>query len=208
MSKPSGYTTRVILLDHLSNEPKSNLAWKQFDAQYREIIIRYALRCGLSMTDAEDVQQRSYLILLSVFPKFHYDPQKGRFRAYLASVVRRSIGQQRNSPSKHRAFSIGEFDPASETIDDPIWDKEWTLKHYRNALGTIQKTFDIQSVDVFQDLIRGLSVATIAEQRNLETDAVYKIKYRTRDRIKQLVQEQIKNEETPSHVNWQLSTTP
>jgi DNA-directed RNA polymerase specialized sigma24 family protein len=81
--------------------------------------------------------------------------------------------------------------------DDPAWNQEWVRHHYRRALHTLRATHDPKSIEVFQRLLAGSSVRDVAASFEMTEQAVHKIKQRVRDRLKELIASQLRDEEQP-----------
>jgi RNA polymerase sigma-70 factor (ECF subfamily) len=73
--------TRPSLLSRV-RDTADQAAWSEFDGRYRDLILRYACRQGLSAADAEDVRQLVMLRLVRVLPDFRYDAAHGRFQRF------------------------------------------------------------------------------------------------------------------------------
>src|SRR5262249_50590980 len=98
--------TRASLLSRL-RDPADAVAWSEFDATYRDLILRHCRRRGLQTEDAEDVQQQVMLALARALPAFRYDAARNRFRDHLGQVVNHAIHRHRLSrlPDPH-AFPL------------------------------------------------------------------------------------------------------
>src|SRR5262245_61826293 len=86
-------STHTTLLNRLADE-KDMSAWADFQRRYRELIVSYARRRGLQPADCDDVLQDVLFGLTKALPAFHYDPARGRFRAYLKTIVNRAVGRR------------------------------------------------------------------------------------------------------------------
>ncbi len=191
-------TTRATLLERVGAHDPG--AWREFDQLYGELILRYALRWGLQLVDAEDVRQTVLLSLSNALPRFAYDPQRGRFRDYLARTVRHEIFRHlRRHKSDAGGLAMGgaQLDDMREDPDDHDgrWEQEWVLVHYRRALRTMRATHDPQSLAVFERLMAGDPIAEVAEAFTLTPEAVRKVKQRVKERLRTLIAEQIRREE-------------
>lgn len=193
-------TTSPSLLERL-RDPDDRAAWREFDRRYGDLIVRYARARGLQAADAEDVRQMALLGLSKSMPGFHYAPQRGRFRSYLGAVVRHAIfrwkSRIRCPGPDAAALPLFEGDaPVDDAAElDKEWDREWVAHHCRKALATVRETHDPQSVEVFERLLAGDDPATVASARQISLDAVLKIKQRVRARLRDLVSEQIREED-------------
>lgn len=173
-------------------------AWREFDARYRELIVRFCRRKGLQTSDAEDVRQIVMLNLARQMRSFEYQPKKGRFRHYLGTTVSNAIHRYYRSPRPERggldlAVAADAEAPPDETLDQE-WETEWMLHHYRIAMAHVRSTADMKSVEVFEHLLGGGSTDDAAETFEMTRDAVHKVKQRMRDRLKLRIKKQIDDE--------------
>jgi RNA polymerase sigma factor (sigma-70 family) len=202
MSVPS---TQLTLIARLQN-PNDEHAWKRFELCYRGLVIRFAMRQGLQVTDAEDVAQAVFAGLLRSMPGFRLDPEKGRFRNYLFRVVRNEISRVRTRDARPTgvagALPLNEgalsCDDAGRDLGvDPTeraFEEEWINHHFRIAMAEIRRTFAPESVAMFERLMRGEPVEAIAVDCKTTPQAVHKVKQRIRDKMKALVERQIADE--------------
>jgi RNA polymerase sigma factor (sigma-70 family) len=192
--------TQVTLLQRLRN-PADETAWRTFEGRYRELIVRFARSRGQQQADAEDIAQTVLSSLLGAFGRFEYDRARGRFRDYLFRVVRNAIARQ---AGKRRPCEAGEdllaVVEAPESPDALAWvrewEREWEDHHFRLALETVRRTFEATSVGIFERCLKGDPIRAIATETGMTEQAVHKVKQRIRDRMKELIAEQIHDEET------------
>jgi len=190
--------TRASLLSRVRNA-SDHASWVEFEARYGELILRYALARGLQHADAEDVRQLVMMSLASALRKFNYSPQRGRFRDYLGRIVRNAVVRLRARPNR-AATPLDTYVEATlcaedKSETDSVWDQEWVDHHYRLALGSLRETLDPRSIDVFEQLVNGKSVAEVAADFGMSQQAVHKVKQRARDRMRELVAAQIRDED-------------
>ncbi len=80
--------TRESLLDRLKVEGAHD-AWREFFHLYWRPILRYARKLGLGEHEAQEILQETMVALMRQLPQFAYDPQRGRFRNFLLTIVHR-----------------------------------------------------------------------------------------------------------------------
>ncbi|UCE59886.1 MAG: sigma-70 family RNA polymerase sigma factor [Phycisphaerales bacterium] len=174
----------------------------EFDAKYRKLILCYCRARGLQTADAEDIRQIAMTNLAKALRSFEYKPARGRFRGYLGQVVRSAISRHFKRPdAQARALDTNvlatvEADDAGQT--DEVWEREWVRHHYRLAMQAVRAAFDPKSVQIFDRLLAGDGVSRLASDFQMTTQAVHKIKQRIRDRLKELIADQIGQEEDDS----------
>lgn len=188
--------TQSSLLSRV-RDPGDDAAWAEFNEKYRELIRRYCLARGLTAADAEDVHQMSMLRLFRVLPRFAYDRGKGRFRDYLYRTVRSAIADLRSRPNPGApAVDItGLADTAAREGADELWEQEWADHHFRTALQTVRGSFEARSVGMFERLLAGETIESVAGAFETTPQAVHKVKQRIRDRLKELIEAQVRQED-------------
>lgn len=189
-------TTQPSLLSRV-RDASDGAAWREFDVKYRELILRYCRARGVSVTDAEDVRQIAMTNLAKSLRGFQYDRERGRFRSYLGQVVRSAMRRHFSRPeTRHRTLdSVALAVTAGEDAADDVWEREWMRHHYRLAMATVRRGFERRSVEMFDRLLGGDAVAQIAKDYATSEQAVHKVKQRVRDRLKELIEVQIREEE-------------
>ena len=191
--------TRISLLSRV-RDGSDDAAWAEFENRYRDLILRYALVRGVQHADADDICQIVMMSLATALRSFRYSSERGRFRDYLGRVVRNAVARFRSRPNPIAVgLDIGVEATDSEG-DDPVdllWEREWVDHHYRLALRTVRATFDHRSVEIFEHLVNGKSVASVAAKHGTTEQAVHKIKQRIRARMEELVAAQVREEDEP-----------
>lgn len=191
-------TTQPSLLSRV-RDAADDKAWREFDAKYRELVLRYCRARGLQTSDAEDVRQIAMANLARSLRSFEYKPARGRFRGYLGQVVRSAISRHFRRPDTPphaldtNVLVTVEADDAGQA--DEVWEREWVRHHYRLAMQTVRAAFDLKSVQIFNRLLAGDSVSQLASDYQTTIQAVHKVKQRIRDRLKELIADQIRQED-------------
>ena len=195
MAWKSTHPSLLQRLGDTANEP----AWREFDRWYGELIVGYCRSCGLQPTDAEDIRQTVMLNLSKAMPKFVYDPQRGRFRSYLRRVVRNAIASQATKPDrKMAALNSAVLDRIGEDETDgadALWEQAWVRHHYRLALHTLRQSCEARTLAVFDRLVAGDTINQVAEVFDMSYDAVLRNRQRVRDRLRNIIADQVRGEE-------------
>lgn len=194
-----GRTTSTTLLGRL-RDGQDAAAWREFDQRYRDLLMRFCVRRGVSWTDAEDVVQHVFVGLAKSLPQFTYDRNRGRFRDYLFRCVRNSISQWAarsiGKPLSLVTDSAGNVPtPEPDAVESSAWEDEWIGHHYRLAMRTVEQTFEPRSVQIFNRSVAGATVAELAREFDLSEPAVHQLRRRIRDRMQELVAEHIRLED-------------
>ena len=181
-------TTRASLLLRIrSNDDRS--AWEQFDAIYRPIMRRFAIMRGLSPTDVDDVVQDCMAAIREHIRTFDYDPSKGRFRAWLRTMVnnrcRNLARNRREVGERSRTFEIPQ---QREPTPEAAFDRLWLEEHLRYCLTMLRREFLEEEIDAYDRLaIEGWSVEQVCESSEKSPDEVYRLKYRVSQRLREML---------------------
>lgn len=192
----SGQTTRGTLLQRVRQGADSD-AWRELDAAYREMLLRFCRSRGLQHADAEDVIQMVFSRLISGLRAFEYDRSRGRFRDYLFRCVRSAISDwARCQEPRHSGVLLAE---AESPEPAPSWSRafenEWIDHHYRTALSAIAADVEESSLRVISATLAGRTVKEIAGSTGMSEMAVYQVRHRMKERLRARIAEQIAEEE-------------
>ena len=176
-------SSEVYLLDRLSAAGDDG-AWSEFDARYGDLITRAARRRGLQSADVEDVRQTVMMGLLRTLPRLRFDPTRGRLGAYLERAVRNAVTRSRSRLTKTVPLdetALGGRSAESGFGAGPSQDRA------RDTLHQVRSTTNSRDMAVFERLTAGCSIREVAKDEGLTEGAVYKIRQRTRDRLRRLI---------------------
>ena len=176
-------------------------AWREFDAKYGDMIVRYGRRFGLQFADAEDIRQIVMVRLSRALPEFMYSRQRGKFRTFVGRIVRNEVFRFLGRPklaSRRVDSDGGESSTQLDDVEaDRQWEREWADHHLRLAMGRLRQRHEPRHIEVFEQLLAGETVDRVAAELDMTTHAVQKIKQRIRDRMKELIAAQIREEDLP-----------
>jgi RNA polymerase sigma-70 factor, ECF subfamily len=88
-------STHLSLLQALGEEGRREDAWAVFQASYRDVILGWCRHLGLDQHTAEDLTQEILIRLLDALPRHEHNPDRGRFRSWLKTVVRHVLADFR-----------------------------------------------------------------------------------------------------------------
>jgi RNA polymerase sigma-70 factor (ECF subfamily) len=177
-------TTRFSLLLRIKDLNDSD-AWAEFDAIYRPILRRYALARGLQAADVDDVIQHCMTAVHAHIPTFQYDKSRGRFKAWLRTIVNNRVKNLLRD-RRERIGDSGDF-RQMESREPPVEDafeSLWMEEHLRHALRLLRAEVDAISFTAFEEYaVRERPVEDVCAELGLTPNALYKIKWRLTRRL-------------------------
>jgi RNA polymerase sigma factor (sigma-70 family) len=188
------FTTRRTLLQKLNMG--SQVAWDDFDQTYRKLILLRGRDRGLRQDELDDLIQ---MVLINIFKQnsiFKYDGTKGRFRDYLKTIIdRRSFDLIRKR--KNALESLNELGDKGIVLSsddhenaERHWEEEWQKHLLEQAIEYISAEVQPQTITIFRMLSqKHMSPEDVAEELDINVDAVYVVKHRMMKRIKPVLKQ-------------------
>lgn len=188
--------TPPSLLQRIRDNPTDADAWHRFDDLYRPLLSSWLRRYSIQPTDADDLIQELFQTVLKELPRFHYDPKKGRFRAWLRAILvnklRRFWRSQKSRPDK----DAGEYyQQVLSELEDPksalsrLWDQEHDQNVAQRLLESIKPEFPAAAWQAFQKIMEGQRPAQIAKDLKISANQVYLAKSNILKRLRQELEE-------------------
>lgn len=172
--------TRATLLERI-RDGSDPVAWEEFFARYWRLVFFFAREHGCSEHTAEEVVQD---VMATIFQKkdvFRYDPGRGRFRDWLAVVVRNQVASRRRAPAERvraRGGDLREEDglPRGETSAgvDAQWEEAFEKALLAALLDVVRRQVEPATFQAFElTTLEGLSGAEASAVTGLSRNAVY-----------------------------------
>ena len=186
--------TSTGLLRDVSQGPEAE-RWPDFVARYRPVLEYYL--AGLAKADPrltrdlwDDIEQETFVALLTTLPEGRYDRAKGDFHSWLRGVLRHKA--QRALERRGEIAEVPADDapgaPSTEE-DDAVADRLAALSElWRLLVRSVfsEGRFSAQSRSVFLRLASGQStVRELAAEFGLEENAIYQLKKRVLTRFEE-----------------------
>ena len=177
-------TTRPSLLLRIRDRSDRS-AWETFDALYRPMLQRFARARGLSAADAEETAQQCLASIADRIAEFSYDPQKGRFKGWLCTLVnnrvRNLLRDRREQQGETADF---EATPQREPTPDEAFDRIWMEEHLWHCLRELRGEVEETTFLAFQSyVIEQRPIEQVCEELKLTSNNVYTIKWRLTERV-------------------------
>jgi RNA polymerase sigma-70 factor (ECF subfamily) len=178
-------TTPLSLLEQLRSRTDPQ-AWEQFTRLYTPLLYLYGRRLGLQDSDAADLVQEVFLVLVQKLPGFQRHRDRS-FRAWLRTVVVnkwRDWCRRRNAV--HQPRLVEAPDPAAP--DDLLELEEEEYRHYvaRRALQVMQAEFQPTTWQAcWEHVVAGRPAEEVAAELGISPATVYVAKFRVLNRLRQ-----------------------
>lgn len=159
----SSIQTRPSLLNRLSVGDDAE-GWQEFYRVYGKLVRDFAIKAGLSDTEADEVVQETAIAVSRHLPEFRYDPEVCRFKTWLLNQTSWRIKDQLRkreraerlveaapapAPDKDRTATIERVaDPAAVNLD-ALFETEWRRNLLEAALETIKTKFSLKQIQIF-----------------------------------------------------------
>lgn len=181
---PAMHTTRASLLVRIK-DPADGGAWRDFDAIYRPMLFRFATLRGLDHAAAEDVVQHCMVAIHEHIRGFEYDPTKGRFKAWLRTMVNNRVRNlHRDRHEKNAETADFKRDQARELSPDEAFDKVWLEEHLRHCLDEIRAEEGDAAYLAFKAYaIDERAVQDVCDEFKINSGQLYKLKWRLTNRL-------------------------
>ncbi len=179
-------TTRPSLLIRI-RDGTDRTAWDEFDSIYRPLLHRIALARGLDAAAAEEATQQCMAAVNRYIGGFEYEPKRGKFKGWLATMVNNRI---KNMLRDRRDIQAQTKDFAELHDQGPspadVFDKLWRQEHLRHCLRLIKGEVDESTFKAFVAYVmEEQPVERVCEEFNMTPNQVHAIKSRMTRRIRQ-----------------------
>ncbi len=183
-------TTRPSLLIRVKNRDDAE-SWREFDGLYRPLLMKYAHRRGLSEHDAEDIAQGCLATVSQRIRDFKYDPRRGRFRAWLKTVVNHLVSDLLRKRLERSAES-GELriPQCREESPEDVFERTWEEEHLRYCLRPLREEVEPQTYDAFRlYAIDHWPIKGVCKALDMTPNQVYLAKHRIVRRLREKIVE-------------------
>jgi RNA polymerase sigma-70 factor (ECF subfamily) len=178
-------TTPVSLLDQLRAQTDP-AAWERFTRLYTPLLYLYSRRLGLQDSDASDLVQDVFLVLVQKLPQFQRQHTRS-FRAWLRTIVLnkwRDLCRRRNAAHQPQGAPL----PDPPCPDEKLEMEEEEYRQYvaRRALQVMQTEFQPTTWKAcWEHVVCGRPAAEVAAELGISPATVYVAKFRVLNRLRQ-----------------------
>jgi RNA polymerase sigma-70 factor (ECF subfamily) len=189
-SMDDSIATHATLLERLKDCGDQS-SWQRFYDTYRALIHDFALKAGLTNSEAEEVVQETVIGVARKLPEFKYDPAKCSFKTWLLNQTvwrvkdqlrKRSPAQQAKASSERDADRTATIeriaDPASEHLE-AHWEAEWRKSVVAAALQRVKGAANLKDCQMFElHVLRQWTPREVARALEVSVARVYLAKHR------------------------------
>ncbi|MEN9361874.1 MAG: hypothetical protein RL095_3409 [Verrucomicrobiota bacterium] len=171
--------TRQSLLRRLK-DPSDESSWDDFRRTYAPYVTMLLRRMRLGPEDCEDLLQELMLICWRQLPQMNYDPEKGRFRGWLAVVTRNEALRWLKKQQRLAAGGNDEIERlgCDDVAFEQLADEEWRRFISQRAWDNIAPHFSPAVLQLFQAVAAGEDPESAAARFGLARASVYVYKKR------------------------------
>ena len=192
-------TTRSSVIRAVANT-ENEAAWQRFFDLYAGFVFSIARSKGLNDTDADDIVQMVFADLMRNLLSFKYDREKGRFRSYLAALVKWRVIDRLKAVRRDADLKAGFMEEVKETGqgDEEFADREWKAVAMDHALRRIKSSVRPEHYAAFvASTVEGQDTETVMKLYNLSRDNLYQIRKRLSERLRKVMSEVLAEMDNP-----------
>jgi RNA polymerase sigma-70 factor (ECF subfamily) len=186
--------TRASLLVRL-RDPHDGAAWTRFVDLYAPVVYGYARKQRLQDADAADLCQEVLRAVVGAIGRLDFDPNRGRFRNWLFTVVRHKLWQWRAAKA-NRATHGGNGDAErllkqwpAPADDEVIWEAECREQLFAWACAQVRPEVTETTWQAFwRHAVEGQPGKQVAADLAVSIATVYCARSRVVARLKTLIQ--------------------
>jgi RNA polymerase sigma-70 factor (ECF subfamily) len=179
------HTTPVSLLERVRS-PGEQLAWGRFVEMYTPLLYYWTCRMGLQESDAADLVQEVFTILVAKLPNFVYDRDKS-FRGWLRTILHNKWRDKQRRLAAEPAIQNGSalLNEASPLETETFWEIEYRQHLVGRALELMQNEFQPTTWKAcWEVVITGRPASEVAAELGISVDSVYAAKSRVLRRLR------------------------
>ena len=194
-------TTRSSVLRAVANT-ENEVAWQRFFDLYAGFVFSIARSKGLNDTDADDIVQMVFADLARNLPSFKYDREKGRFRSYLAALVKWRVIDRLKAVRRDadlKADFMEEAKSAATTEDEDFEEREWQSAAMEETLRRIKPEVRPEHYAAFvASAVEGQDTDVVTKLYGISRDSLYQIRKRLTVKLREKLAEVRAEMDAPS----------
>ena len=194
-------TTRSSVIRAVA-DTENEAAWQRFFDLYAGFVFSIARSKGLNDTDADDIVQMVFADLARNLPSFKYDREKGRFRPYLAALVKWRVIDRLKAVRRDadlKADFMEEAKSAATTEDEDFEEREWQSAAMEETLRRIKPEVRPEHYAAFvASAVEGQDTDVVTKLYGISRDSLYQIRKRLTVKLREKLAEVRAEMDAPS----------
>ena len=194
-------TTRSSVIRAVANT-ENEAAWQRFFDLYAGFVFSIARSKGLNDTDADDIVQMVFSDLARNLPSFRYDQEKGRFRPYLAALVKWRVIDRLKAVRRDadlKADFMEKAKSAATTEDEDFEEREWQSAAMEETLRRIKPEVRPEHYAAFvASAVEGQDTDVVTKLYGISRDSLYQIRKRLTVKLREKLAEVRAEMDAPS----------
>ena len=180
------HTTRLTLMQRLKNKDDDK-SWEDFSDAYRGFIFSILNRMRVDASLIDDLMQDILLSVWKSMPGFEYNPSKGRFSSWLATIAINTVksAQLKKSRLLAREQKVYNQQPHLEEGDlESMIEREWAEFLTKTAWQNVSQNLSEVMRQCFEGFMDGKSLVNVAAEMGLPDNTVRVYKRRVNTMMK------------------------
>ena len=194
-------TTRSSVIRAVA-DTENEAAWQRFFDLYAGFVFSIARSKGLNDTDADDIVQMVFVDLMRNLLSFKYDREKGRFRSYLAALVKWRVIDRLKAVRRDadlKADFMEEAKSAATTEDEDFEEREWQSAAMEETLRRIKPEVRPEHYAAFvASAVEGQDTDVVTKLYGISRDSLYQIRKRLTVKLREKLAEVRAEMDAPS----------
>ena len=182
--------TRYTLLRRIC-DPADEASWEEFWRLYDPVVYRMSRRFGLQDADARDLTQDVMAAVMQAIRRWEPDENRGRFRAWLATVVRNQTISvlRRRHPGTRGSGDTGVLRQLAAVPAKDAFTEEVRRAAFHQAAEVVQMQVEAPTWSAFwQTSVLGQSVEEVSRELKLSVGSVYAARSRVLARLRREIE--------------------
>lgn len=151
-----------------------NVSWQLFADTYGPLIESVCRKKGFQLSDIHDITQDVLSKVAVAIRSFDYDPQRGRFRSWLATITANQMRDFARRNARCREYVGEAMDAFVANPDDRDWSESFAQRVFTVACQRIRPTVQDETWACFEAIwMNRETAAIVAERLGLPIHSVY-----------------------------------
>ena len=186
------WVTKQTLIMRAKNKD-DHQAWEDFVNYYESFIGVILGHLKVRPSDQDDLKQDILIKIWDNLQKFDYDPEKGKFRSWLKTLVRNKFIDSVRKKKRVQDREVMSLDNSYDTEDiateltdeelSEIIDREWRVHMTNKAMERVEKVFSGNAIQVFKMSLDEIPTKEIARRLELSENSISKLRRRVEERL-------------------------